>query len=187
MKYLYYDDIDYATKRLYNTVIKDVDGEPFFVSGVKEDALEGSYFGSPEPGRIVRLPLEKVSLEPVQLGYVNKSPNAYYCERMPMRNDWCQGLSNKSFRNKYGAVRNGFIDQSLYNTVKGIYPSFKEALQSILRGDSNSVAFSRKFAVDKSDSLLYRELVVGKIVDKKPVLYPEKFFLQEELDEVING
>lgn len=184
---MYYDDLEYANKRLAGTLVRDITGSPFVVSSV--DSIGGKFvcFGTHLVSQQTEaVPLEKIDLTPVPLGFFNHEYRMYFSCRKPMRSDWKQGLSNKSLL-IYGTTdRFGFgvLTQPILNT----YPKLNRALEILSKRVSGSVAFSRDFGIAKKDKellLFYRKYEVGKVEKNLPVLNRDKFFLGQHLEEVV--
>jgi hypothetical protein len=188
---MYQDDIDYATRRLNNTVVRLQDGSPFYVTRTfyNEDGMmchHGRNLSTNETQTVFHSDL---NLEPVPLGFINTSSDMVFVARKPMRRDWKQGLSHNSMVT-YGRLRPDEVNlKLLVQPILRQYPSFSRALQS-LKGKKNSIAFSRDFGLTKKDGdilLCYRQHEVGSLVDDLPTLYSSKTFLQQHLDEAMGA
>lgn len=186
---MYEDDLDYATRRLNNTLVRLDNGEPFYISRTYLDDVgvmwhSGTNLVQGESQQVIHTSLD---LEPVPLGFVNTSSDMVYVARKPMRRDWKQGLSHNSMIT-HGKLRPEDVNMKLLvQPIMQQYPSFARALAS-LQGKKNSVAFSRDFGISKRDGeivLAYRQHRVGVVVDGQPILDPSKTFLQQHLAEVV--
>jgi len=185
---LYADDIEYAKRRLLDTVVRTSAGNPFHISRIEhgEDDLlvSGRDYVRDEN---LTLPLGTLNLEPVPLGFVNLSNEMVFTCRKPMRRDWRQGLSHNNLV-VYGNIAAGDFPMKLIRQpVLQQYPRFSVAVENIIRGKS-SVAFSRDFGLSLLGSalhLIYRKDSVGSVHNGIPRLNPAKFFLQQHLDEVV--
>lgn len=186
---MYKDDPEYAGKRLNNTLVRLKDGRPFMVLKVIASPTNGEWgvMGDvlPAGGRIW-VDLDDLDLTPVPLGFVNTSEGMVFTCRKPMRKDWKQGLSLNSL------VTYGHIDASNFNlsilvqTILKEYPTFTKAIS--LTDTRGSAAFSRDFGVSKKNgdtTLVYRKYAVGDVKGGVPMLYPNKSFLQQHLDEAV--
>ena len=186
---MYYDDLDYARRRLEATLVRLKTGEPFFVERVYLEAdgifCVGNNYAN-EGHQI--LSLRDIDLTPVPLGFVNTSADAIFTCRKPMRRDWKQGLSLNSLVSypvTKGQVIQNFklLKQPIFNQ----YPDINRAL-SLLSAKKMAAAFSRDFALVKSENevrLRYRIYDVGKYEDGRVILNPDKFFLEQHLNETV--
>lgn len=186
---MYEDDLDYATRRLNNTLVRLANGDPYYVSRTYLDDQgvmyhTGTNIASGQQQQVLHADL---NLEPVPLGFVNTSSDMVYVARKPMRRDWKQGLSHNSMVT-YGKLRPDEINMKLLvQPIMKQYPSFTRALAS-LQGKKQSVAFSRDFGISKFGEqlvLVYRQHRVGTIVDGEPVLDTGKMFLLQHLQEAV--
>jgi len=185
---MYYDDLDYANKRLSQTLVRKRDGTPFLVAIVvnngKDFICRGENLMTSTPEDVS---LSNIDLTPVPLGFFNHEGKMYFSCRKPMRKDWKQGLSLQSLV-VYGATRKlGF--KVLVQPILNTYPNFVRALEIVNRKTVTSVAFSRDFGLSKQDdglSLLYRKFTVGKVVRENLVLNRDKFFLDQHLSEALS-
>lgn len=134
----------------------------------------------------------KLNFEPVTLGYLNRNGTAYYVSRTPVR-AWKIGLhfDNMRIEEPSGKMFDGF-PSTLIKTIKGEYPKFDVAFNSVKEGLMKHCAFSRKFAIgpkngDDKTTLWYKGRdIVGTInEDKVYELSNNFFFLREELDGVL--
>lgn len=186
---MYQDDLDYASRRLNNTLVRLANGDPFFVSRTYFDDMGvmrhyGTNLAQGESQECLHTDL---NLEPVPLGFINTTSDMVYVARKPMRRDWKQGLSHNSMIT-HGKLRPEDVNMKLLvQPIMQQYPSFSRALSS-LQGKKNSVAFSRDFGISKRDGqiiLAYRQHRVGIVLDGQIVLDPSKLFLQQHLAEVV--
>lgn len=182
---MYFDDLEYARRRLEGTLVRKDNGNPFFVEGVHLEAGKVMCTGIDYVNETIEIiSLERINLTPVTLGFVNTSSDALYTCRKPMRRDWKQGLSPNSLQVYpvgFGRLTNlKVLKQPILNT----YPDVSRAI-SMLTEKKKAVAFSRDFAfVKKEDkiSLRYRIYDVGKYEDGRFILDPNKFFLEDHLN-----
>jgi hypothetical protein len=186
---MYEDDLDYATRRLNNTLVRLVNGDPFYISRTYLDDVgvmwhSGTNLAQGESQQVLHTSL---NLEPVPLGFVNTTSDMVYVARKPMRRDWKQGLSHNSMVT-YGRLRPDEVNMKLLvQPIMQQYPSFSRALSS-LKGKKNSIAFSRDFGLKKQGEdifLVFRQHRVGVIINDEPVLDPGKIFLQQHLQEAV--
>jgi hypothetical protein len=94
---LYDDNIEYAKKRLCNTLVRLKDGSPFFVIKILSDeSKEKTCVGYVAGNFVQTCSTNDLDLTPVPLGFVNFVSDCSYAKRRPMRRDWKQGLSMNS-------------------------------------------------------------------------------------------
>lgn len=184
---MYTDDIDYASTRLKNTIVR-IEEEPFMVDNIIRDddgdiAAVGTFLKDANQGVLCKV--EHLNLEPVKLGYVNFDDNSFYVVRKPIRNDWRQGLrlGNAVFIGNQGFYE--FPFKELRDTILNNYPSLRVAHEMCITGYYKAVAFASDFAVNKSD-LFYKSRKVGSM-DKIPTLLPQYQYLNEYLQEVCDA
>lgn len=184
---MYEDDIDYAAKRLNETLVRKVDGSPFQIRTTGRDD-EGRLIHNGlnyTNNRLETVRHDEILLEPVQLGFVNTRSSMLFVCRKPMRKDWRQGLSSTSLVYYGNFGRGDFNMKLLVQPITNQYPSYETALDMLDK--KQSVAFSRDFGLAGGDetTLVYRKYAVGKIMGKLPVLNKNSFFLQQHLEEAI--
>lgn len=185
---MYEDDLDYASRRLNNTLVRTADGHPFFVLRTYHNE-NGEMFHDGEDMITNQRRTEKhkdINLEPVPLGFVNTSGDMVFVARKPMRRDWRQGLCHNNMIT-YGRVRAEDINlKLLVQPIMKQYPSFAKAIAALAK--KSSVAFSRDFGLSKEAdkiTLCYRQYRVGEVINGVPVLDANKAFLQQHLQEAI--
>ena len=179
---MYSDNIEYAANRLEGTIVM-LEGEPIRVDSVLDcGTVEFRYLNSGLSGECDLDDLDLVGQN--NLGYVNINNTAAHLVRVPMREDWRQGIrmANLSFSGD-----EGFHDlpwKELRETILGIFPSFTKAKHMVTEEGYDKVAFSRHFAVDSDSNILYKERVVGKFGFM--VELADKFrYLYEHLNSVV--
>ena len=184
---MYEDDIDYAAKRLNNTLVRLENGDPYFVYDTSFNGVGGLCHRGQNLVTGIDLSVEHttLNLEPVPLGFINTKSSMVYVCRKPMRRDWKQGLSHNSLMT-YGHLSPRDINfKMLVQPVTQQYPSFKQALKALEKKDS--LAFSRDFGLSRKEKVLlvYKQYSVGEIRDELPILDPSKFFLEQYLADVM--
>lgn len=175
-----YETVEEATMRLSHTVVM-YDGEPVYVSNVarvgpddpKEDVFR--VFVSPLPytgdeANVQRkfISSKKFDLKTIPLGFMNRNNTVYLLSRNPAR-QYKQGLSGNSLLcvPLIPGIGGGFgfgrliQDTAFVDTIKGIYPSFEEALAELDKGKKTAVAFARQFAVSQEDPAKVDEVFEG--------------------------
>lgn len=182
---MYHDDVEYAAKRLDNSLVRKTNGHPFLVSCTKKKK-EGIFcIGT----NLYTLSQEEVFLEdlnllPVPLGFFNLGGKMIFACRKPMRKDWKQGLSVNNLV-LYGAEKRSFAFPSLTHSIMGIYPTYEDAIVYTRKTKNRSMAFSRDFGISNKDNtslLIYRKYIVGEIKKDVGVLFPNKYFLEQSLN-----
>lgn len=185
---MYDDDLEYAKKRLEGTLIRKSDGHPFIVDQVSVESKVMVCFGTDmASGVIETLPLSQLDLTPVKLGFVNYNGKMVFVCRKPMRKDWKQGLSLNSLV-VYGSDKRDIGLRSLTKTVMNDYPSLADCISYLKKTKNRSMAFSRDFGLasrGEETLLVYRKYEVGKLIEGRLVLNPDKFFLEQHLAEVV--
>lgn len=185
---MYYDDIEYASRRLTSTLVRKANGAPFYVIAVTKIKSDTICSGSNTlTNSIEDVNLREIDLTPVPLGFVNYEGQMGYACRRPMRKDWKQGLSQTSL-NVYGIDKRRLNLVSLSDTVLGKYPTLKDSIEHVKLTRGAAMAFSRDFGLTNSGKeieLIYRKYPVGKLVDQTLVLNPDKFFLEQHLTEAM--
>lgn len=182
-----YDTAEYAGSRLNETIIR-LDGVPVMVLNCSEsfDGILVKYedIMTAKTGKAL---LSKFDLNPVPLGYVNNEGNAHYVTRMPLRNDWKQGIRQRSICDCNGFGVGHIPYTNIGHTIMGKFPTMKATLES-LSAYCKSMAFSREFAAQRDGSLVYKSLfTVGKInMDNGAVaIDPAYSWVKESFDELM--
>lgn len=181
-----YDTVGYARSRLEGTIIRYGD-EPIMVQGVRGVGRTIYVIGTIlSNNQTIDIPLKDCNLTPVPLGYINMGERAFYTMRMPMRRDWRQGLRFLNLIDVEGRQFNGAGYESLVNTIKGVYPSFTEAVEDTV--DNISRAFHRDFAIKNNGNILYKGLVdVAKWDRESGTFSITKEWVRESLDEAVGA
>lgn len=205
-----YESLEDASMRLIQTVVM-YDGEPVYITNIKNvgpDDPKGDIF------RVYCQPLpygakaldeaqmrkfissKKFDLAAFPMGFMNYGNEALYCSRKPKRQQK-QGLSNGTFdctNIRFPEADTPRLDGCLpmkefHDCIKGVYPSFQEAVSLVQVGGKFAVAFSRTFAVvqdEDIEELLYiyhKKQKVGFIMDGKLKLAKVGLCLKEALAE----
>jgi len=159
-------------------------GEPIYVSNVSRGKLEAR--ASDNKQLSIELKDPALDFSPVPLGMCNRDGRAFFITRKTGR-QWCQGLTSENFK-AYSLLTNSFVSTSIlmgdlkcmFATVKGEYPSLEEATNLLEKKETEVVAFSRMFAVDKEFKLYYRTENVGVLNDDlSPVFLRNRGYLKE--------
>ena len=147
-----YTDVNYAAARLVGTIAR-VGGKATKIVGLNKTEVHHSPLRG--EGNIEVAKIKDLDITPVPLGYINLGGRAYYTCRSSVRKDWKQGLRNTTLRVLDPGVRL-MIDEAvlkeLGNTIEDVFPAFKDALKNVAKGLVRSVAFSRDFAIARSET-----------------------------------
>lgn len=195
----YSTDLAYANNRLGDSIVLHK-GQPVYVVEVRGDEGGRAIIRSIPQNNTVGVPLSELDLTPVRLGYVNEDGDAHYAMRVPSR-QWRQGLRSSqliSLPSGNWRGRNRITTSSNFaNTVVGNYPSPISCYESIVNGEVNGQAFSRSFAIVRTNrrgpsyNLCYKATVVGTahVGDSRMILTiaPKFSYLTELLEEERNG
>lgn len=199
-----YNTAEEVSMRLLNTYISDDEGHPVYVCEVIDEEYVrvkplNPLGGFDEHGDIVLL--QGLDLRPARLGFINWQGSALYLQRAPLRK-YKQGLSSQSLLVDDSPTR-GRKDSVMecglpfINMWRGIYPSFEEALDMVLRMGVLSCSFHRDWAIQRgimpyeNSSLFLRyknhERVGGVSSDQRLELNNQRSYLKEALWEATNG
>lgn len=155
-----YEEADYANSRLAGTIVR-LKGIPILVERIVGDK---AWYHKLSNTELKACKLNDLDINPVPLGYANTLFGATYVTRTPMRQDWRQGLRRQTIRTIPERIEVDFA--SLERTIMGVYPTLKEC-QKQLAADPfgvQTMAFSRSFAVDRTDQLYYKgRFNIGKV------------------------
>ncbi len=186
MKLSYADDIDYAAKRLNNSVVRKLDGTPFYVGRTTLGGASLLHVGTNlvlNDEEVVAH--EDLDLEPIPLGYVNIGKDMTYVMRKPMRRDYRQGFSHNSMAT-CGRIPPTSVElRKIVQPVLRQYPTFSQCIAAV--ASKVAIAFSRDFGLTNTNSLYFRGKLVGRTRPDGPVLNDDKLFLQQHLNEALAG
>lgn len=186
-----YDTAEYAQSRLSGTIVR-VDKDPIVVNFC--DSTRGGiaigYSRLINPSSQHRVMIKDVDLTPVPLGFANTTKGVSYLTRVPKRSDYRQGLRSSNYTSVFGNDHRMVSASSLYKTIVNKFVCFEQALDEVTNTDITT-AFNREFALIKTEGevkILYKwKGVVGDIVNNIPALLGEHEYLQESLEEALNG
>lgn len=189
--YYYGRDIEYARKRLENTLVysskkKDL----IYIHGVHEDPSPRVFFSGvlvSETTKGADFNVEDIDLEPISLGYVylSKKERACFLSRVPMRTAYRQGLATACLHLSGSSSKSDLELKDLMMAAFNSYPTLASAKKAVTK--CLSMPFSRHFALTSEGRILYRgQSVVGKLnAAGHPILEPEYGYLQQHLDSLI--
>jgi hypothetical protein len=163
-----YDEADYANNRLRDTLVRLKDGTPIQIL-IIHSSTQVVYMNLLNKQEKI-CTLADLNIDPVPLGYCNAGQSCTYLVRMPMRQDWKQGLRSNSLRDINGRK----VDINIYTiaqTIIGKFPSFSEAIDKVLNTTSKNpfntearkpkaVAFNRDFCVKEDKLLEYKGVYI---------------------------
>lgn len=173
--------------------------DQYYPAGGKSKAMDDWITAHPGSG-VIRKMMNSPKFNkfrPFPLGMCNVGPHCVYVERQPTRRSE-QGLTPNMLYSRpinlnpgpYGTDVNTWSD-SFYKCVKGLYPSFTEALELLKAPNQIAVGFHRLFAVCKgpvgSSFLVYKDSIVGQLsrsANKDVVLSPESLHVKEITEEL---
>ncbi len=173
---MYGKDYAYAGTRLAESIVRlQKSGEPVFVHNMN---MTGEItYTLLKDNQMCMGHCDDLDMHPVKLGYVNHKNGVSYVQRKPVRRDWKQGLRAQNCVSYNVPFRNIAFNE-VRDCIMGNYPKFADALKG-----NRVIAFHRHWAVRKATDLLYKEQIVGLIVDGKPVLDKKFIHLKEYLEE----
>ena len=196
-----YDDARYAQSRLEQTIVRNSDNEPVTVLTVESTGL----------GKLIcecwdhvkekeqTYPLDSLNLKPIPLGYMNYRNYCAYLSRMPMRQDWRQGLRRRNMTNPPRFLDFNHLDINFINMYRGVYPTIERVKYSLAMFETRMEAFSRCFALeadlgydDRNTMKLngyvihYKNRRVGTISKKDEVVFnSDSIFLKERFERTV--
>lgn len=172
-----YKEAQYAKQRLLETVVR-WQGNAVLVKEISDGNVIFKMINSNSLGSCK---FNELNIDPVPLGYCNLGVNCVYLARLPMREDWKQGLRFNNLRNS----ENLPVDipwKNIAKTIEGVYPSFSDCLKAIKAGKIQSMAFSRNFAMDNNLHLTYKgNYKVGCVNDVDNYTLENKFIYLKEM------
>jgi hypothetical protein len=157
-----YDNALYAGSRLDQTVIRK-DKTPILVQSCEDNSMGiiVNWKGIMETGYGVDY-LHDLNLNPVPLGYVNHNDTVTYMTRMPMREDWKQGLRDRNITTADG-FNNELSYKQIGHTIMGNFPKFSKVLEGVC-SNAFCMAFDRDFVVTREGKIGYKgSFIIGKV------------------------
>lgn len=163
-----YDEAEYANNRLKESIVRLKNGTPIHIQNIRSEREVIYNELTLDSDRKV-CKLEDLDINPVPLGYCNVKTYCLYLVRMPMRQDWKQGLRSNSLRDVHGR-RVDTRYEHLVDTIVGKFPSFKDSISRILEKSKNpfklegqstkSIAFNRDFCLKEENLLEYKGVFI---------------------------
>jgi hypothetical protein len=183
-----YDEVNYAITRLPGTVVR-LGKRPVTIMEISSTGLVVFCYLD-GAGKVESCKLNDLDINPVPLGYVNKPDNSYYAVRMPMRNDWKQGLRDVNIRTSDGAKILNYVNwKHIAKTIQGEFTPYKGCLNMVQKGTAVKQAFGRNFALVQNELepetpyLFFKGVKkVGMVLNKKPALEDKFHWLGEMLE-----
>lgn len=177
----YEDDVEYAFTRLYNSIVKNLEGIPVRVTGRNgNDAFDVENLVN---GSFEKVTLHELDLSPFRLGYVNTETSCFYAYRTPIRK-WKQGLDRSNVRgigNPYVII----VSTPFVQMLRNIYPTLETCYEEIMNEEILRKAFSRNFCLARYHEdihILYKDMVVGNVFYNDSIvtqLYEDFSYLKE--------
>lgn len=184
-----YTDLDYASGRLYGTIVR-LDDDPVYVSNTMGDIYEVKYL---DDGHCEEVPYSDLDLNPYDVGnLVLDHGSMIYCIRYPAR-QWKQGLRVSQIMNAPQYDVNLF-GKNFLNMLKGTYGSLEERFDILLNGEAERTPLTKHFSMrfsGKDDlDLVFKQTKVGTITPSLnnliPKLLPRYSFLTELFEDTMN-
>ena len=152
-----YNDVRYARSRLNGTIVRNSNGRAVSVTDIGgRDRNPTVEYVELRNGRSGSESLFDMILVPPQLGFANHGNAVYYLSRMPMRDDWRQGLRRRNYRCLYGPPAESISQENLAKCIENVYPTYEFALDYCIN-QGREMAFHSDFAViDSGRRLLYK-------------------------------
>ena len=177
-----YEEADYANNRLRETVVRLKDGTPIQIIVIlNSDTVNYIDLLNRKEG-ICKL--SDLNIDPVPLGYCNTQSKCTYLVRMPMRQDWKQGLRFNSLRDINGR-KVDFNYYTIAHTIMGKFPSLSECIDKFSNTSKNpfntdqrnikSIAFNRDFCIKDGELLEYKGVYVVGTISKNGYKLKERF------------
>jgi hypothetical protein len=201
MKGKEYYDYEHASQRLTGCIIgiDDTYGLVRSVEPISGDmSLKVVFLGD---GKNTRINLSEHVLhsDNLQLGFVNHNTRrickAYYMHRFPART-WKDGVDSRNSAILEASVEGDYtvgsdtantlrISKGLLDTLTNEFPDYDHSFHNAThREGATGCAFSRRFAVDSNENLLFkRKGAVGIASKSGPVLKDGLMYLNEALQE----
>ncbi len=189
----YSDDLEYARRRLQETLVRLDNGRPIRVSGI--NSAKGKFVCNYDD-LATQLQstcfIEELDLTPVPLGFFSYTKQASaFCVRKPTRKP-VQGLSSCNIH-IYNTLNYEyhFSWQFLLQPILNSYPKVEEAINILKNpGHVGTVGFSREFAVGREKPntpmhIIYRIHKVGAVDNGNLKLDEDKMFLSQHLEECV--
>ena len=199
MKNITFYDEHTARSYLINSIIR-YKNTPIMITEVQETLDNNKQFRvtfnrlGDHNNRLLFLPDRQIDMNPVPLGMLNGNKTSCFVSRIPVRN-WKIGLSaqNCHFKpilrqrlDEGGEEEDTFFLASvaMKNTIEGKYPSYATCYRSIIAGNRQTYAFSRRFAIDRQ-GLSYKSIdePIGICEKTKPQLFDQYQYLEQVLEK----
>lgn len=190
-------DIDQAHRYLMGCIIR-IDDRPVLVRDLYSNdrgkiGIQYRYLERVEGQNRILVNSKRVDLTPVLLGFVNVTDwgttRAFKTFRSPAR-QWKIGLTRNSLRvlpAGGGVETKAKILYSKYmkDTIMGEFPSVADTLERVHSEDTQSVAFSRRFALTNEEKLLHLDIdePVGFLYHNELMLDDKYIYLNEVLEK----
>lgn len=187
----YSNDLNYSRSRLENTIVSHKTRGPVVICEFQ--SFDHIIVRSIKENDGIIVSFDELDLVPVKLGMVDYNNSAIFTCRLPLRNDWRQGLRNNNFRSYRVAttarVRNPEYGY-LYSCITNQYKKLHDIIELINSGVGIK-SLSREFALSENKIYYKNRGEVGTFKYKNKTIKYElnKSFtwLEELLDERIEN
>lgn len=175
-----YGSLEYAHQKLRRTVVMHNEKSVIVLDVIGSDDNIILVTETRESQRI-EAPIEEFTIRGFKLGYANNADGCVYLSRMPMREDWRQGLRERNITMNDGRYRRGSSPSisRIMESLETTYPSMMDAFSKVKSGDLETVAFSPAFCFKKTRSgisLCYRDFrKIGEVSDDGSYKLSDKF------------
>lgn len=176
-----YKNIEYAANRLSGCIVNTIYNDPVYVIGLSDEDDKFSCLRLKDSD-VIALMNDELDITPVSLGFVNLRYTVSYLARMPMREDWRQGLRSNNVVNLLGPRFSEIPKKRLYSTIVGSYPKLPSCLRFVAGDGWKMRAFHKHWAVNSAGQLWYKNSVVGKVEGKELVLSDKFSYLSKKLE-----
>ena len=174
---------------------------PFLINYFTGPASGPTHATGAGPKETLTVPIERLDFRFPQLGMINGDNGlAWYVTRRPDSRQWKRGLRPRVLKahtiTPIPMIPGGdgfFSYPSVLFMYNPKYPSFREAVEQLQRGDGLSVGVSQDFWVGIHPTLRglrigYRMWTVGVVEEgNKPRFFPSKAYLKELWEEQVNA
>jgi hypothetical protein len=187
----YSDDYAYAETRLKNTIVR-YRGRIIRILNITNNGV--CFIQYIVNQNIKQVPLKDLKLNSPKLGYVNTDSGPVYICRIPMREDWRQGLrmNNTTILGESRGIQ--MSDVLIVKAIRGRYPSLRQVYETlnIIQQKQNikfqGLAVSRDIALDRLGVIIYKgHLTIGTydVNDILNIQLLSRFsYLKERVEEV---
>lgn len=182
-----YSDLDYASGRLYGTIVKFQD-RFVYVSNTMGDIFE---IKDLETHKCEEVPFKELDMNPIEVGNIVLEDTTRYCVRYPQR-QWKQGLRVQQILNLPGFAIDIF-GRNFLNMLKGEYGNLSDRYDLVFNGEVSSSPLTKHWSMRKRDGkdldLVFKDKVVGSFAPSlsniTPTFKNQYTFLQELFEDTM--